>query len=210
MYIVSHLSSRMSSVIYRPHSPGSQSIPSDALLLGHQGKDAVSDLYLGRSYSKWGCIPSKVGMETNGSILSWFPYGDREYRTDKFDWVCADKELLVASLVDGTTVPSNAICSGNQNDGEGLLYSAVAVMKEGYNIPGKAKNGTCWYPYDGKEKYCSSGFYYICLETKLKADSGASSWLKKRSDLGNGWVHASQFPLVQPKSENPIFSSGAV
>lgn len=39
---------------------------------------------------------------------------------------------------------------GFQNDGAGALWCAVAKTKWG-QIPGKAKSGTCWFPYGGKE-----------------------------------------------------------
>jgi len=53
------------------------------------------------------------------------------------------------SLVKGNRQPAGAV-HGHQNDANGTVYVAIAHTPQG-EIPGKAKDGNCWYPFGGKE-----------------------------------------------------------
>ncbi|KAJ8304028.1 hypothetical protein KUTeg_017611 [Tegillarca granosa] len=58
--------------------------------------------------------------------------------------------------------PQQTIKRGNQTDGCGELWSAVANTPYG-TIPGKAKDGTCWYPYGGKEHVTKDFSWITCV-----------------------------------------------
>ena len=59
--------------------------------------------------------------------------------------------------------PELAIKCAFQEDGTRYLYAAIAGTKWG-NIPGKAKDSTCWYSYGGRE-YSTSDFYWLVRGT---------------------------------------------
>ena len=50
----------------------------------------------------------------------------------------------------GMGPPKGSLAIGQQNDGAGILYAAVAHTPHG-KIPGKAQGRNCWYAYGGKE-----------------------------------------------------------
>lgn len=62
-------------------------------------------------------------------------------------------------------VPADALNIGFQNDGAGSLWLAVAKTKWG-TIPGKAKDQTCWYSYDGEE-HRTSDFKWVASSAKV-------------------------------------------
>jgi hypothetical protein len=55
----------------------------------------------------------------------------------------------LVSVRQSRSAPMHAI-QGYQNDGAGAVACAVAHTSHG-DIPAKAKDGQCWYPYGGKE-----------------------------------------------------------
>jgi len=117
------------------------SIPNTAIACGFQN-DGAGKLWMAVAHTEHGDIPGKGKDGT-----CWFPYGGRELTTNNFSWVCSKGWSLVRST---GFPPQNAIPCGNQNDGAGVLYAAVAHTQYG-DIPGKAKGNECWYPYGGGE-----------------------------------------------------------
>jgi len=59
-----------------------------------------------------------------------------EHHTHNFKWICKKKAKVKPH--------------GFQNDGAGDLWCAIANTEHG-KCPGKAKDGTCWFSYGGKE-----------------------------------------------------------
>ena len=117
--------------------------PCDAAKLGHETKGS-GDHWCVVAHTQWGNIPGKA----NGNSSCWYPYGGKEYRTNDFSWIVTNSTLVKVKNTD--TMPAGALRLGYQIDGQGLLYVAVAKTEHG-EVPGKAKNGTCWYPFGGKE-----------------------------------------------------------
>jgi hypothetical protein len=114
--------------------------PAGALRTGHQN-DGAGDLWAAVAHTGHGDIPGKA---RNGTC--WYPYGGKEHTTNDFSWVCTAFELVR----NAGGPPHGAVDCGHQNDGAGTLWAAVAHTNHG-DIPGKAQNNTCWYPYGGKE-----------------------------------------------------------
>merc|ERR1712136_155386 len=94
----------------------------------------------------WGKIPGKANEEGT----CWYPYGGQEHTTDDFDYV------RVRRLKHSPQTEPQ----GNQNDGAGELWCAISKTEHG-KIPGKAKDGECWYPYGGEE-HSTRNFKYAC------------------------------------------------
>eukprot|EP00929_Paragymnodinium_shiwhaense_P050689 TRINITY_DN25530_c0_g1_i1.p1 TRINITY_DN25530_c0_g1~~TRINITY_DN25530_c0_g1_i1.p1 ORF type:complete len:225 (-),score=10.92 TRINITY_DN25530_c0_g1_i1:124-798(-) len=109
--------------------------------------DGQGYLWCAVARTSHGRIPGKT---KNG--VCWYSYGGKEYTTANFDVVG------VSNLTKNR--PATTTGHGFQGDGAGELWCAVAETQHG-KIPGKAKGGTCWYPYGGKEystpcfKYCA-------------------------------------------------------
>jgi hypothetical protein len=116
------------------------SLPNTSIACGFQS-DGVGKLWLAVAHTEFGDIPGKAKDGT-----CWFPYGGTERTTNNFSWVCSRGW----SLIRGGNLPQNALPCGNQTDGVGVIYAAVAHTDYG-DIPGKAKDNTCWYPYGGRE-----------------------------------------------------------
>mmetsp|Transcript_46769 Transcript_46769/g.109487 ORF Transcript_46769/g.109487 Transcript_46769/m.109487 type:complete len:179 (-) Transcript_46769:107-643(-) len=89
-----------------------------------------------------GRIPGKAKGGT-----CWYPHGGKEHTTRDFQ------------VMRGQNVGVRGNPQGHQTDGQGELWCAIARTPWG-NIPGKAKNGTCWYSYGGKE-HLTSDFFYV-------------------------------------------------
>jgi hypothetical protein len=141
--------------LVRANSP-----PVNALKIGRQN-DGSGDLYAGVAETPQGNIPGKAkGNEC------WYPYGSAEHTTNKFFYVCSAFELVQSS-----SPPNGAVKSGHQNDGAGDLYTAVAHTDKG-NIPGKAKNNSCWYPYGGKENEIHNFSYVVMPNWRLEKNHG--------------------------------------
>lgn len=136
-------------------NPNHGSPPSDAMKLGYQ-YDGAGHLYIGVANTKWGTIPGKAKDGT-----CWYPYGGEEYETSDFSWPSAAPDTYFLYANDGYGPPVYGFKAGEQTDGAGELYAAVAITDEG-QIPGKAKGNTCWYSYGGKEYYTSK-FYWVVV-----------------------------------------------
>ena len=55
---------------------------------------------------------------------------------------------------------------GFQNDGGGQHHAVIADTPHG-RIPGKAKNGTCWYAYGGKE-HITKEFLWVRIHFSIE------------------------------------------
>eukprot|EP01126_Amoeba_proteus_P050548 TRINITY_DN5984_c0_g1_i5.p2 TRINITY_DN5984_c0_g1~~TRINITY_DN5984_c0_g1_i5.p2 ORF type:complete len:246 (-),score=39.80 TRINITY_DN5984_c0_g1_i5:232-969(-) len=115
---------------------------------GHQHNSGT--VYAAIAHTPHGRIPGKA---LNGTC--WYPYGGGECVTNSFSWVTSCDYHLVQNP--GYN-PSSAI-PGHQNDC-GCVYVAIATTQWG-NIPGKAKDGLCWFSYDGLE-HTTRSFQYVC------------------------------------------------
>jgi len=114
--------------------------PMDAIPAGTQ-----NDYWVAVAHTEHGNIPGKAKINS-----CWYSYDGKEETTDHFYWVVAH-EWKLKKREKGGEPPSNAINSGNQNDGVGEFWVAIAHTEHG-DIPGKAKDDTCWYTYKGKEE----------------------------------------------------------
>jgi len=104
--------------------------------------DGAGDVWCVIAHTNWGDIPGKAkGNEC------WFPYGGKEHSTNNFSWVVCHGYRLERS---GGSPPQNSLPCGFQNDGAGTLWVAIAHTNWG-DIPGKAKDNTCWFSYGGQE-----------------------------------------------------------
>ena len=109
--------------------------------------DGAGRFYAAIAHTAHGKIPGKA----KGNDC-WYPYGGKEHHTHDFQLVFDQ-------------VPSNkpnGSAHGHQNDVTGKFWCAIAKSWHGL-IPGKAKDGTCWFPYAGKE-HTTKDFYYLCIE----------------------------------------------
>jgi len=124
--------------------------PPQALAVGKQND--VGQIYAAVANTPSGKIPGKAKGNT-----CWYPLGAKENTTSDFEYICYN-----FALVKGPQ-PADAIASGNETDGAGVHYAAVAHVEQG-NIPGKAKGNTCWYSYGGKE-LTTDNFSWVVLPT---------------------------------------------
>merc|ERR1711907_182896 len=92
--------------------------------------------------TEWGRIPGKA---KDG--VCWFPYGGREHETTDFEYYPVNTK---------TRRPRGEHHCEDEN---GHYYCAIAKTKWG-KIPGKTKDGQCWYPYGGKE-HVTEDFKYV-------------------------------------------------
>jgi len=129
----------------------SRSAPANAVH-GHQN-DSFGTVSCAVAHSPHGDIPAKA---KDGS--AWYPYGGKEHQTSNFSWVVVPRGSHLEQ--NRGSPPHNAIPAGFQNDGAGTVYLAIAACSYG-NIPGKAKDNTCWYPYGGKE-HSTNNFSWVC------------------------------------------------
>jgi len=125
--------------------------PQEGVRAGHQN-DGAGDLWCVVAHTNHGDIPGKGKDNT-----CWYPYGGREETTNNFSWVVAHGWRLER----GNRPPNNGLPVGHQNDGAGTLWAAVAHTNNG-DIPGKAKDNTCWYPYGGREE-ATNNFSWIVV-----------------------------------------------
>jgi len=114
--------------------------------------DGAGQVWVAVAHTQWGNIPGKAKGNT-----CWFPYGGKEQSTNNFSWVDVPGHQFVRN---SGFVPPNAIACGNQTDGAGTLWAAIAHTPQG-NIPGKAIGNNCWYPYGGSEQ-STNNFSWIC------------------------------------------------
>lgn len=116
--------------------------PPNAVPCGFQN-DGAGTVWLAVAHTPQGNIPGKAKGNT-----CWYPYGGKETVASNFSYVVMKTGWRLEKF-NGDT-PGNAIACGNQTDGAGTVWGAVAHTPHG-NIPGKAKGGNCWYPYGGNE-----------------------------------------------------------
>lgn len=152
-----NLTPRLLSITHNPvafvESP--EQPPDHAIKLGYQN-DGVGEIYSAVAKTRWGTIPGKAKGKT-----CWFPYGGKEYTTENFVWLTSMRPVKMKR--NEGHPPKVAIQCAFQEDGAGYLYAAIAETKWG-EIPGKAKDSTCWYPYGGREYY-TSDFYWLVRGT---------------------------------------------
>jgi hypothetical protein len=124
----------------------------------------LGPLWCAIATTQWGKIPAK----TDGTTC-WFPYGDREHEASDF-------EIFEGQLFSNSS--DDIEPQGNQDDGAGVLWCAVALTPYG-KIPGKAKGNTCWYSYDGVEKCCSD-FLFVGVDPSAASQAAAPEVLKEQ------------------------------
>ena len=129
--------------------------PNNAVELGYQ-KDGVGktySLYSAVALSRWGAIPGKVMGNT-----CWFSYEGKEYHTENFVWLTSMRQLQMKENK-GSRPQLAVLCARNGT----AWYAAIAKTSWG-NIPGKAKDSTCFYSYNGKE-YSTDEFCWLVRAT---------------------------------------------
>jgi len=104
--------------------------------------DLTGEVWAAVAHTEHGDIPAKAKNQA-----CWYSYADKEETTENFSWL----SVPGYHLTQGSHPPSNAVACGHQTDGAGTLYAAIAHTHEWGEIPGKAKDNNCWYPYRGKE-----------------------------------------------------------
>merc|ERR1711904_177747 len=105
----------------------------------------------------------KIPGKANEDGTCWYSYGGKEHNADKFKYVSWDWDAESSSS--SSDSDKEEIAPGFQTDGAGYLWCAVANTDWG-RIPGKAKDGECWYPYGGRE-HTTRDFEYVRVR-KLK------------------------------------------
>jgi len=119
----------------------------------HHTEDENGRYYCAIAKTPHGKIPGKANEEGT----CWYPYGGEEHTAEKFKYVSWDWDAESSSS--SSDSDKEEIAPGFQTDGAGYLWCAVANTEHG-KIPGKAKDGTCWYPYGGEE-HETSDFDYV-------------------------------------------------
>jgi hypothetical protein len=109
--------------------------------------DGAGRLYAAIAHTEHGEIPGKA---KEGEC--WYPYGGQEHSTQDFTLVF---DQVLRNEPHGSA-------QGHQNDGAGELFCAIAHTEHGL-IPGKAKDGTCWFSYGGEE-HATEDFKYLCSQ----------------------------------------------
>jgi len=132
---------------YLQRTPGNP--PAWALCPGKQ-HDNPNPLYAVIAHTPQGDIPAKAIGNT-----AWYPYGGQEHTSNDFSYVCGGNGFQK----NHGGPPAHACPLGHQHDSSGTVYLALAHTEHG-NIPGKAKDNTCWYPYGGKE-HTTSDFSWV-------------------------------------------------
>ncbi len=116
--------------------------------------DGTGALWCAVANTEWGSIPGKANDDS-----CWYPYGGEEHLTSDFQMVTSDNPLI--KVRNNGSQPDGALRCGFQIDGTGDLYAAIAITEWG-EIPGKAKDDTCWYSYGGEEHFTSDFFWIVC------------------------------------------------
>jgi len=116
--------------------------PPRAIACGFQN-DGGATVWGAIAHTQWGDIPGKaIGNNC------WFPQGGQENTTNNFSWIVTPSFILARHNMHPNPPPTTP--AGNQ-PGFGPIWCAVAHSPQWGNIPGKAGNGNCWFPYGGKE-----------------------------------------------------------
>jgi len=129
--------------------------------LGHQYDSG--DYYCVLARTEHGLIPGKA--KPHGHHC-WYPYGGEEHECEDFEWISANGHgvLLKENRGEGDEAPEGALLIGVQNDDP--YYVAVAHVEEG-DVPGKSKDGRCWYSHGGEEKNAEHFSYVIGRHGRL-------------------------------------------
>jgi len=134
-------------LVNHQHSPS----PTPTTPAGNQ-TDGAGTVWVAVAHTQWGNIPGKaIGNNC------WFPYGGKEHLSNNFSWLDVPGHQIVRN---SGFAPPNAVAAGNQTDGAGTLWAAIAHTPQG-NIPGKAIGNNCWYAYGGAE-HATNNFSWIC------------------------------------------------
>jgi hypothetical protein len=148
---------------FQPSFPGQPQPTSWNLVHGNTSRQPPPNAVL--SQQKDGLYACVVAHTKNGEIPGkakdgncWYPYGGREHQTTNFSWLIVPGGSNLQQSKG--QVPPLAIACGNQTDGSGVHYAAVATTGSG-QVPGKAKAGKCWYSFGGFE-VPTTNFMYVC------------------------------------------------
>ncbi|XP_046362722.1 uncharacterized protein LOC124139592 [Haliotis rufescens] len=127
--------------------------PSNAVMAGIQNDEA------GKHWAAVANTPyGPIGGKAKGGTC-WYPFDGEENTTEDFSWLTAPAGSVKKVNNCGTGPPPGAISYGQQNDDNREYFAAQADSVWG-KIPGKARDNTCWYPYDGKE-FTTSDFSWL-------------------------------------------------
>jgi len=132
------------------HNVAQYSVPPMGTVSGQQPDAGV--VHLAVAHTQWGDIPAKAIGNT-----CWFPYAGKEHTTSNFSWMVVPGSVLIQNT---GSPPPNALAAGQQTDGAGTLWAAIAQSQYG-QIPGKAIGNNCWFPYGGQE-HSTSNFSWVC------------------------------------------------
>ena len=127
-----------------------QSIPPNAVRCTIPG---VRTYYAAVAHTEHGNIPGRGEAKR-----CWYSFDGAEYCTADFSWITAPNSALVRNT---GCPPPGAIGAGYQFD-DGCTYYAAVTRSQWGMLHGKAKDSTCWYPFNGKE-YQTSRFYWIVI-----------------------------------------------
>eukprot|EP00586_Coscinodiscus_wailesii_P000112 CAMPEP_0172478932 /NCGR_PEP_ID=MMETSP1066-20121228/3153_1 /TAXON_ID=671091 /ORGANISM="Coscinodiscus wailesii, Strain CCMP2513" /LENGTH=480 /DNA_ID=CAMNT_0013238887 /DNA_START=1270 /DNA_END=2712 /DNA_ORIENTATION=+ len=121
-----------------------------------QGDD---DVWCAVAYTEHGRIPGKARDGT-----CWYGYGGEELTTENF-------KILKYGKISREPLGKPP---GEQNDGAGFMWCAIANTENG-KIPGKAdRDGQCWYTYGGEEIE-TDDFRYVCENPNARKPQGWQS-----------------------------------
>jgi len=137
-----------------------------AFKLGYQPDSG--DYYCVLARSDDGIVPGKARP---GGESCWYPYGGEEKSCDDFLWISSHSHgvlLRPNHFLEEGEVPDGALKLGRQEDDS--YYVVVAHTDDG-DIPGKAKEGICWYPFGGEERNAERFSYVIARCGKLCCDA---------------------------------------
>ena len=129
--------------------------PPNALAVGTL-HESHTKLYAVVAHTEWGSIPGQA----TANHTCFFGYGGKEHSTKDFSWVCSYHHQLKSNP--SATERQHCLCVGNVRDAAGQLWVVVAHTKRG-DIPGKGRDGECWFTIDGKEERTQE-FSYLVLE----------------------------------------------
>ena len=133
-----------------------EACPDSSFRLGYQPDSG--DYYCVLARSEDGLVPGKAQVDGE---KCWYSWGGEEKECEEFYWIRSHGHTVLArpnySLDDGE-VPFGALNLGQQEDGE--YFVAIAHTDDG-DVPGKARDGTCWYPFGGEEKNADVFSYVI-------------------------------------------------
>jgi len=134
---------------------GSEGVLDHAFRLGHQYDSG--DYYCVLARSEHGLIPGKARHRGD---MCWYPYGGQEHECDDFEWISSNGQgvMIRPTRGEGEDPPEGALRIGVQDDDE--YYVVIAHTEDG-DIPGKSKDGICWYPFGGEERNADEFSYVI-------------------------------------------------